>query len=147
MQTSDDPTVPADMNSGMNPDVLGGPPPEELFLVTGAGCVVYVALLVFVIAGYWKVFSKAGLMGVSAIVPIWNLISCAQTAKMPWWYGLLLLIPFVNIIVAVMMCIGISKAFGRGAGTAIGLFLLTPIFAMILGFGSAEYDGEASSFG
>ena len=71
----------------------------------------------------------------------------AQAAKMQWWCGLLLLIPFVNIVVAVMMCIGISKAFGRGAGTAIGLFFLTPIFAMILGFGSAEYDGEASSFG
>lgn len=146
MQNADDLSG-TDMSGGMNPDAFSGPPPEEAFLALGAGCVVYIAIILVVVIGYWKMFSKAGLMGVSAIVPFWNLISCAQVAKMPWWTGLLLLIPIVNIVVAIMMCIGISKAFGRGVGTTIGLVLLTPIFAVILGFGSAQYEGEPSSFG
>jgi len=31
-------------------------------------------------------------------------------------------------------------------GTTIGLVLLFPIFACILGFGSAEYQGKATGF-
>ena len=133
---------------GMNPDAFGnGPPPEEAFLALGAGCVIYIAIILLIVIGYWKMFSKAGLMGVSAIIPVWNGISLAQTAKLEWWFGLLLLIPIVNIVIWIMICLGISKAFGRGAGTAIGLIFLAPIFAPILGFGSAQYEGEASSFG
>lgn len=36
----------------------------------------------------------------------------------------------------------LADAFGKGIGFAIGLFLLFPIFAMILGFGSAVYGGR-----
>lgn len=48
----------------------------------------------------------------------------------------------------------LADAFGKGTGFALGLFFLFPIFAMILGFGSAEYgsgrgglDKFASSVG
>lgn len=36
----------------------------------------------------------------------------------------------------------LADAFGKGTGFAIGLFFLFPIFAMILGFGSAVYGGR-----
>ena len=36
----------------------------------------------------------------------------------------------------------LADSFGKGTGFAIGLFLLFPIFAMILGFGSAVYGGR-----
>ena len=109
-------------------------------------CVIYLAIMVFVIAGGWKMLSKGGLMGVAIIVPFWNLIALAQLAQKPWWWGLLTLIPFVGIVFAVLIMHGISTAFGRGVGTTIGLVLLSPIFTCILGFGSAEYQGKANGF-
>ena len=109
-------------------------------------CVIYLAIMVFVIAGGWKMLSKGGLMGVAIIVPFWNLIALAQLAQKPWWWGLLTLIPFVGIVFLVLIMHGISTAFGRGVGTTIGLVLLSPIFTCILGFGSAEYQGKATGF-
>ena len=54
---------------------------------------------------------------------------------------------FVNgifqLVAYIMLCAKLSKAFGRGAGTAIGLFVLPNIFTLILGFGSAKYDKKA----
>ena len=38
----------------------------------------------------------------------------------------------------------VSKAFGHGFGFGVGLFLLHPIFSMILGFGSDQYQGNQS---
>lgn len=109
-------------------------------------CTLYIAILVFVIAGGWKMLAKGGLLGVAILVPFWNAIALAQLAQKPWWWGLLTLIPFVGIVFAVLIMHGISTAFGRGVGTTIGLVLLFPIFACILGFGSAEYQGKASGF-
>ena len=38
----------------------------------------------------------------------------------------------------------VSKAFGHGFGFGVGLFLLQPIFSLILGFGSDQYQGNQS---
>ena len=37
----------------------------------------------------------------------------------------------------------LADAFGKGKGFGVGLFLLFPIFAMILGFGDAVYGGRS----
>ena len=36
----------------------------------------------------------------------------------------------------------LSKAFGHGVGFTLGLMFLNPIFMMILGFGSDQYQGK-----
>ncbi len=38
----------------------------------------------------------------------------------------------------------VSKAFGHDFGFGVGLFFLQPIFSMILGFGSDQYQGNQS---
>ena len=55
------------------------------------------------------------------------------------WF-ILSLIPFVNVIAAIMCSLKVSEKFGKGSGFAVGLFLLPFIFYPILGFGSAEYE-------
>lgn len=42
---------------------------------------------------------------------------------------------------SVMVAVKTAQAYGKGAGFAVGLFLLPPIFSLILAFGSAEYVG------
>jgi hypothetical protein len=108
----------------------------------GVGSIVGLLVAVLVIAGMWKVFTKAGKPGWAAIIPIYNTIVLLQIAGKPVWWFLLFFIPIVNIVIAVMVMIGIAKAFGKGTGFALGLLFLSPIFIPILGFSDAKYIGS-----
>lgn len=103
--------------------------------------VIYLGLIIFVIAGMWKMFVKAGQPGWGAIVPIYNTYLMCKIGGRPGWWLILLLIPIVNLVVMIILMLDIAKAFGKGAGFAIGLILLGFIFIPILGFGGAEYQG------
>jgi hypothetical protein len=106
--------------------------------------VIVLALLVLVIAGFWKVFTKAGQPGWAAIVPIFNLYILLKIAGRPWWWLILFVIPIVSIIVTIIVSIDVAKSFGKGVVFGIGLALLAFIFYPILGFGDAEYQGPAA---
>ena len=93
------------------------------------------------IAALWKVFSKAGQPGWAAIIPIYNIYVMCKIAGRPGWWLLLMLIPFVNFIIAIILNVDIAKRFGKGVGFAVGMTLLPFIFWPILGFGSAQYQG------
>jgi hypothetical protein len=101
-------------------------------------CAVVIAIVI--IAALWKVFEKAGEPGWAAIVPIYNLIVLLKIAGRPAWWIILMLIPFVNFIVSILVSIDIAKRFGKGAGFGIGLALFGFIFYPILGFGDARYN-------
>lgn len=103
----------------------------------------YFAVIILMIAGMWKTFSKAGQPGWAAIIPIYNMIVLCQVAGRPIWWFLLLLICFP--IFYIIICIDIAKRFGKGGGFAVGLILLPFIFFPMLGFGSAQYQGAPPS--
>ena len=71
-------------------------------------------IIVAIIAGFWKVFVKAGKPGWAAIVPIYNVIVLLQIAGKPLWWIILFLIPLVNIIMAIFVGIAIARKFGKG---------------------------------
>lgn len=83
----------------------------------------------------------------ASIIPIYNAVVLLQVAKKPVWWIILLLIPFVNLIVYIVLLHAISKVFGKGGGFTVGLFLLPFIFFPILGFGSAKYQGSTEEAG
>ena len=101
-----------------------------------------IPLTVLVIAGLWKVFTKAGEPGWASIVPIYNVIVLLRIADKPWWWILLLLIPIVNIVISIIVSIEIAHNFGKGTGFGLGLAFLGVIFYPILGFGDAQYRGR-----
>jgi hypothetical protein len=111
------------------------------------GFIVWLAIVVLVIAGFWKTFEKAGQPGWGAIIPIYNIYLLCKIAGKPGWWVLLMLIPFVNIIIAILVSIDVAKNFGKGAGFGLGLAFLGFIFYPILGFGSAQYIGGQESRG
>lgn len=102
-------------------------------------------VLVLVAASAWKVFVKAGQPGWAAIIPIYNVIVLLQIVGRPLWWILLMLIPFVNFIIAILVNLDLAKSYGRGAGFAIGLLFLPFVFWPILGFGDAGYRGPAAA--
>jgi hypothetical protein len=55
-----------------------------------------------------------------------------------------MLIPLVNLIIFIIVCIDIAKSFGQGVGFGLGLLLLGFIFYPILGVGSAQYQGPSA---
>lgn len=61
--------------------------------------------------------------------------------------ALMLVYGIFALVLGIMYCVKLAKAFGKGGGFAVGLLLLAPIFIMILGFGSAEYQlGNPGSY-
>ena len=103
------------------------------------GTIVMLAIIIAVIAGVWRTFEKAGEPGWASIVPIYNAIVLCRIAGKPEWWFLLLLIPFVNLIVAIILAVSVAENFGKGTGFGLGLAFLGFIFYPILGFGSARY--------
>jgi hypothetical protein len=102
--------------------------------------VIQLLIVVAVIAGIWKTFTKAGQPGWGAIIPIYNIILLLEIAGKPIWWIILLFIPLVNIVVSIIVNIEVAKKFGKGTGFGIGLALLGFIFYPILGFGDAKYQ-------
>lgn len=103
--------------------------------------VIYLAILVLVIAGMWKVFVKAGKPGWACLIPIYNVIVLLEIAGKPLWWIILLFIPLVNFVVWILVAIAVAEKFGKGAGFGVGLAFLPMIFFPILGFGDAQYQG------
>jgi len=103
------------------------------------------ALLVVIVAGFWKVFVKAGQPGWAAIIPIYNCYILLKIVGRPAWWLILLFIPLVNFVIAILLAIDLAKSFGKSTGFAIGLLLLGFIFYPILGFGDATYQGPSAA--
>ncbi len=102
------------------------------------------AFIVLMIVSVWKVFVKAGEPGWASIVPIYNAIVYLKIAGKPLWWIILLIIPFVNFIILILVALGLAKNFGKGGGFAVGLLLLGFIFLPILAFGDAKFVGQKS---
>jgi len=112
--------------------------------VSGIAWFIYLVIVVAVIAGWWMIFTKAGEAGWKSIIPIYNFIVILKIVGREWWWILLMLIPVVGLIVWIIVSLDLAKSFGRGTGFGIGMAFLSPIFALILGFGSDTYRGAAA---
>ena len=118
--------------------------------LAAAGCmggclfmIIWLAVVVLVVVGFWKTFAKAGKPGWAAIVPIYNIIILLEIVGRPLWWIVLFIIPVVSIVAAIIVALDVAKSFGKSTGFGIGLAFLPMIFYPILGFGSATYLGPA----
>lgn len=122
--------------------------------------VIMVAVYVVTAIGLWKMFVKAGRPGWAAIVPVYNWWVWVEIIERPrWWFWMLVgsvllsWVPIVGIVLSIAMfvlyllgCLDMAKRFGKGTGYGIGLWLLPFVFAPILGFGSARFEGGGSDY-
>ncbi|GLB31689.1 hypothetical protein LAD12857_36120 [Lacrimispora amygdalina] len=119
------------------------------------------AIFILLLAAEWKIFSKAGKPGWAALIPIYNIYVRSNVAfgNMVYFIAFLVIavINFIGktsevgglnslgalctLILHIVYCINISKAFGKSAGFTVGLILLPVIFFPILAFGRDEYIG------
>ena len=118
---------------------------EVYFASLTTGMIICYSLIAFIvwlltIIAHCKIFTKAGKPGWASIVPLYNLYILFQIAGYNGWLFLLLLIPFVNVVMMVLVCIRLAKDFGKGYGFALGLLFLNTVFTLILGLGSSKYS-------
>lgn len=117
----------------------------------GAGAIglvlnlVVIAVAILVIIGSWKLFEKAGKPGWASLVPIYNLVVILEIVGRPVWWVILLLIPCVNFVVAILICIDLAKSFGKDTVYGLGLAFFGFIFFPLLGFSDAKYLGPKAN--
>ena len=138
-------------------------------LGAAAGFFIALGIVYFVLRAVadWKIFAKAGVSGWKALIPFladyeeyklcWKgsigLCAAVMLAVVNHFSGgrsdpetLIDVITFVlGILALVLSCmesLRLARAFGKSRRFGVGLFLLGPIFRLILGFGSARYLGH-----
>lgn len=130
-----------------------------IFLVFYGGIIL---LAIFMAIVFWKIFTKAGQPGWTAIIPFYSgYIFVVKIAKVSIWYFIAALVPtllvaadvdlpaiegvfsivlFVAyIVLGIVVSHNLSKRFGKGTGYTIGLIILPLIFYPMLAFGNSVY--------
>lgn len=132
------------MDNYGNYDAVGG----GLFAGIGVGAMIfYLAILVLYIAGFWKIFEKAGKPGWAAIIPIYNMIIIAEIVGKPIWWGIVAaLVPCVNIVFSIWLLNLLMKSFGK----EVPLWTILTVFfgfvtIPVIGFGDAKYIGPTAA--
>lgn len=123
--------------------------------------VIAVVIVLYILA-YWMIFRKAGEAGWKALIPVygtyveyklfWNdrmfvlwifmaLIAVAFKF-MPGPGVMLSQLAYIGVsVMHILLSLKMSYSFGHGAGYALGLIFLTPIFLLILAFDDSVYIG------
>ena len=112
------------------------------------------AYLVFMVVVYLiysfcigKVLEKAGKPLWAGFVPIYNVMLLLEIVGRPTWWIILFLIPFVNLIVMVIVCVDIAKSFGKDVVYGVLLALVGLIMWPVLAFSDATYTGPSVTTG
>ena len=104
--------------------------------------IVLVAALIVIIelVALWGIFTKAKKPGFISLIPIYNIISLLNLAKLKAYHFILLCIPVVGLYSWYRLSMNLAQVFKKKPSFGWGLFFLNPIFIVILGFGDSEYD-------
>jgi len=107
---------------------------------------VSLAIGVLMLVAVWKVFAKAGEPGWASLIPFYNTYVEFRMAGYNPWLFLLLLVPVVNIVLALLVSYKIGETFGKGPVFNIVWMVLFPVVGwLILGFGDAQYRRPATA--
>ena len=118
-----------------------------------------VAWYVLTLVARWKVFDKAGIEGWKSLIPYYWILMAATVISgfvssrmsgytengeaVPAILSILsTVLGLALMVINLLMNIKLSEKFGHGILFGLGLTFLTPVFTMILGFGSSDYLGN-----
>ncbi len=91
----------------------------------------------------WPVFTKAGLAGWGALIPIVNVYLLVKIAGYHGALTILYYIPVVNIVVGIVVAVGCGRAFGKGGAFSFFLlWMLSPLGYFIIGYGRSRFVGD-----
>ncbi|MBQ0004358.1 MAG: hypothetical protein KBS68_00675 [Clostridiales bacterium] len=98
-------------------------------------------LYILLMIACWKIFTKAGEPGWTALIPFYNLYKLFKITMGNGFFVILCFLPFFNFLALILLGINTARAFNRPPLFALGLILLPSVFLIILGFSNAQYVG------
>jgi hypothetical protein len=107
----------------------------------------FVVFYAIAVIPYWVIFTKAGMPGWPALIPIYSTFVLLKVVGRPGWWLLLFLVPFLGFVIYIILMNDLSKSFGHGVGFTLGLVFLSLIFFYVLAFGSSTFRGPAGAPG
>lgn len=105
----------------------------------------FAGLYVWTALALSAVFRKSGVEAWHAWVPLLNWANVLQLGGFSPWFVLLSLVPVLNIafvVVWVLALYRVNNAFGLGIGMTVLGVLLFPVWATVVGWGSARWVGR-----
>ena len=115
---------------------------DSLFAAIFLGVLQFGLLMyIFLTFCLWKLFIKADKPGWAALIPIYNIIVMIKIADKPVWWTLLLLIPLVNIVIAIVLLNLFVRAYGKSSEFTVGTIFFPYVFLPILIF-DGSYKGN-----
>ena len=113
---------------------------SSVALIVGLiGALIGLAIAVFYIICWWRIYAKAGRPGWAIFVPVYCWIEFFNITWGNGAYFLFMFIPGINVLVAILTIQKLSEAYGHGLGFTIGQILLNPIFIPLLAFGPCKH--------
>jgi len=104
------------------------------------------AVYVWIALALSAVFRKSGVESWKAWVPILNSVVLLQLAGLSGWWLLVAFVPVLGAIVLVVVFVFVvyrlSVAFGFGVGMTVLGVLVFPVWASVIGWGSARWVGR-----
>ena len=149
----------------ITPNTTTTPDVEAIFGGMAAGAIILVAILglialaiaVFFIIAYCKMYTKAGEKWWKVFIPIYNTWTETKITGLAWWWCPIYLLAtvlsgfdapiaaFGIILISLNYNFNLAKKFGKSNGFAVLCTLLPIIGIPILAFGSAKYDAKAAT--
>jgi len=114
----------------------------------------YIGVLIFAspifllaLAGYWKLFQKAGRKGWEAVIPFYSSYVMLKISGRPSWWVIWLFLPLASFIVTAGILVDFIKSFGKfTAKDRAAAILLSFIYLPKWGFESkTQYLGRSAS--
>lgn len=99
------------------------------------GNIIFLILVLISFAGLYKIFEKAGLPGWKALIPIYNFWLVGGIINRPKWWGLIMIVPGVNLIMYGVYGFHLARAFKKRMNNDLLAAALIPyLYFAYLGF-------------
>jgi signal peptidase I len=95
-------------------------------------------IILFPMLNYW-IFSEAGVGGYKALIPFYNYYIWLQIIGKPWWWLFLMLVPFINFFMIMLMLVQTALSYGKHRLGEQALSVLVPfVYIPYLGISETE---------
>lgn len=99
------------------------------------GNIIFLILVLISFIGLYKIFEKAGLPAWKALIPVYNFWEVGQIINRPKWWGLIMIVPGVNLIMFGVYGFHLARAFKKRMNSDLLYASLMPyLYFAYLGF-------------
>jgi signal peptidase I len=100
--------------------------------------ILLLVIILFPMLNYW-IFSDAGVEGYKALIPFYNYYIWLQVIGKPWWWLILMLVPFINFFMIMLMLVQTAISYGKNDLGSQALAVLVPfVYIPYLGISEKE---------